>query len=206
VRSIILGCLLLPLIASAQTRVSVYTGMTFPSVGFSSGSSLFSPILRDSWYPGINFGVGTQIRVLDWIEVAPQFEYSHYLFRRFEIYTMGGPPFIQGSSGHPSRGFRFIVEGRLIEHASNGGTYYFSTGLAYSIVTYGTIDATWSPPYPSTQLNNPNSYFWAQTLGIGAHIRLSSVLLLDLGVRTFTNYRDPWDFSINSGVTYTIPR
>ncbi len=204
-RSIIVVLLFLPLTAFGQTGIAVYTGATFPSIDLSSEPSTFSPVLRDHWYPGINVGVGAQFHLLDWIDVCPQIEYGYYFFKEFRGTATAGSSFILSATGHPSRVYRFMAESRLIHHTPNGSAVYFSTGLAYVIENHGSIDMIWSGPDDVTSFQFRDRYFWAHSFGAGAQIRLSNVLLLDLNLRTYTNYRDPWDLSINSGVTFRLP-
>ena len=205
-KSIILGCLLLPLAAASQTRVAVYAGANFPSIELLTHQSGFSSELRDDWYPGIDFGLGVQIPILDWIEISPQFEYSHYLFHHFYIQTIGGPPFLISSSGQASHAYRLLLEGRLSDRISSGGAIFFSTGLAYIVESLGTIYPTWSDPSSPLVYQPLGRHFFAHTIGLGGLIRLSDPLFLELSLRMYTNYSDPWDLSSNLGVSFRLPK
>lgn len=127
--SAILVLSIVPALAFSQVRVTMYTGVTYPSLAFSSDQHRFPAFLRDNWHPGINLGVGAQFALLDWLEVCPQVEYSHYVFDYFEVHTPGGPPMFQSASGQPSRVVRFKAEGRAIKRTPRGATSTSQQGL-----------------------------------------------------------------------------
>jgi hypothetical protein len=205
-KSILFVCLLAPLLASSQTRITVHTGANFPSIEFLSHTINFRTDLRDDWYPGVNLGVGLQFPILDWLEISPQFEYSHYFYERFYIGTYAQLRSFLSASGQPSHAYRFMIEGRLYDRASSAGSVYFSTGLAYVLEKLGTITQTWSDYQEPLMYQPPGRHFFAHALGLGGLIRLSDALFLELSLKAYTNYDDPWDLSTNLGVSFILPK
>jgi hypothetical protein len=194
------------LVALSQTRITVYTGANFPSIEFPPPRTDFSPVLRNNWYPGINFAVGVQFPILDWLEISPQFEYSQYFFEHPHIETDARYPVSLSVSGQASHAFRFMIEARLYDRSSSAGSPYFSTGLAYALEKLGTITQTWLDFQDVVTIRLPGRHFFAHTLGGGGLIRLSDTLFLDLSLKAYTNYDDPWDLSTNLGISFNLPK
>ncbi len=203
-RSLLLGCFLLPVLASAQPQLSIFTGANFPSIELGSGVHDPALALADYWYPGINFGASVQVPLTDWFQVSPLVEYNHYPFQSFSVISMGGPPFFQSASGHPSQVYRLVVEGRFVRHASNGNALYVATGIGYVIRSFGRIDETFASPYQVIPWEIPADNNWVHSIGLGAAIRLSSLLSLDLAGKSYTDYTGSFDFSINVGVSFDL--
>jgi hypothetical protein len=195
-----------PIMASAQSQISLYTGTNLPYVWGADLGDVESGDLRGQWFPAINLGGSLQFPLWDWLEVSPGLEYDLYLFRSYKQYTVSSPGILAGSSGHSSYALRLTVDARFIDNASGPTRYYALIGLGYEVKKFGSIDLTWSSPEASTHVEFQNYHGWVQTLGIGIQQSLSEFYSFDISVKGYSNYRNPFDLSLNVGVTYRLSR
>jgi hypothetical protein len=203
-RYLIIGFLLLPIVVSAQTQVSIYTGTNFPYVWGTKEGYVELGDFRDGWYPAINLGGSIQFSVASWFEVSPCVEYNLYLFRKYQQYTVAAPPILTRSSGHASHVLRLMMEARFVDRSAEPTRVYAVTGLGYVMKRIGSTDLIWSIPDATTRAEYPTKYGLVHLLGFGVQQRLSDLYLFDLGIKCYADYINPIDLSINFGVTYKL--
>jgi hypothetical protein len=201
----VFGLLLIPILVSAQSQVSIYTGTNFPHVGGSNGGDVESGDLRDTWYPSINLGASIQIGVTNWLEIAPSMEYNLYLFHQYRQFTTDkGPSILTGTSGQACHTVRLMAEARFVDKSAEPTRVYAVTGLGYVMKHFGAIDLSWSNPNAVTHIEYATKYELVQSLGLGVQQRFSKLFWFDLGVKCYADFRNPMDVSLNLGVTYQL--